>query len=77
MRRGSKHGLSRAEYQVRAHEFARRGRELPQSKLTEEVVRRIRENKDGLTANQGAERLGVHRRTIDGVRSYRTWRHVR
>ena len=75
--RGSKHGLNRAEYQVRAHEFASRGCELPHSKLTDDIVRRIRENKDGLTASQWAEYLGVHRRTIDGVRSYRTWRHVR
>lgn len=75
--RGSKHGLCRAEYQVRAHEYAARGSDLPQSKLTDDIVRRIRENKDGLTANQWAEHLGVHRRTIDGVRSYRTWRHVR
>lgn len=75
--RGSKHGLCRAGYQVIAHEYAARGRELPQSKLTDDIVRRIRENKDGLTASQWAEKLGVHRRTIDGVRSYRTWRHVR
>ena len=75
--RGSKHGLNRAEYQVRAHEFASRGCELPQSKLTDDIVRQIRENKDGLTATQWAEHLGVHRRTIDGVRSYRTWRRVR
>lgn len=75
--RDSKHGLNRAEYQVRAHEYACRGRELPQSKLNDDIVRIIRENKDGLTASQWAEYLGVHRRTIDGVRSYRTWRHVR
>ena len=68
--------MTRNEYLSRAHEFAPRGERLPQSRLNAEIVRAIRTNRRGLTARQWAEQLGVHQRTIDKVRDYRSWRHV-
>lgn len=68
--------MNRAEYRSRQRELAARGEQLPQAKLNEILVRQIRENRLGLTARQWAEQLGVHQRTIDKVRDYRSWRHV-
>ena len=76
-RRGSKHNISRAEWLENAHQYVKRGEALPQSRLTEVIVRKIRANKDGLTARQWAERIGVHHRTIEAVQAYRTWALVR
>ena len=53
-----------------------RGNRLPHAKLNPELVLEIRKNRHGLTAKQWAEKLNVHVRTIEGVRSYRTWGHV-
>jgi len=68
--------MTRAEYIERAYEFAKRGSDLPQSKLTEATVRQIRRNADGWTARQWADHLGLHVRTIEAVRQYRRWGHV-
>jgi predicted DNA-binding protein (UPF0251 family) len=68
--------MTRDEYLSRAHEFAPRGERLPHARLNAETVRAIRTNRRGLTARQWAEKLGVHQRTIDKVRDYRSWRHV-
>ena len=68
--------MTRSEYLSRAYEFAPRSERLPQSRLNAEIVRAIRTNRRGLTARQWAEQLGVHQRTIDKVRDYRSWRHV-
>lgn len=68
--------MNHTEYRSRQHELAARGEQLPQAKLNEILVRQIRENRRGLTARQWAEQLGVHQRTIDKVRDYRSWRHV-
>lgn len=68
--------MTRDEYLSRAHEFAPRGEQLPHARLNAETVRAIRTNRRGLTARQWAEQLGVHQRTIDKVRDYRSWRHV-
>lgn len=76
MTRGSRHGFDRSEWQSRAHEFASRGEARPNARLTEAKVRDIRRNVHGLTAKQWAERLGVHIRTVEAVRSYSNWRHV-
>lgn len=67
---------------------ARRGMELGQSKLNDDLVRKIRaehaakeELKRVLDANFSAEafakRYGVHKNTIDKVLTYATWRHVK
>ena len=45
-------------------------------KLTAEQVKQIRQNLQGLPAWKLAERFGVHVRTIDSIRSYRTWAHI-
>ena len=52
-----------------------RGNSLPHAKLTEPLVREIR--KPGRTARQWAQTLGLHIRTIDKVRQYRSWWHVK
>lgn len=67
--------MKRDEYLSRAYEFARRGEQLPHTKLNASLVREIRSNR-AMTARQWAEKLGVHVRTITGAREYRTWRHV-
>ena len=68
--------MTRDEYLQRHHEFHKRGNALPQSKLTPAIVRQIRANNDW-TARQWAEHLGLHQRTIEAVRQYRRWGHVR
>lgn len=71
-----------------AYGRAARGTELGQSKLNDELVRRIRaehaakeELKRVLDANFSAEafskRYGVHKNTIDKVLTFATWRHVK
>ncbi len=52
----------------------KRGADLPQSRLNPQIVRNIRASER--TSTDLAREIGVHRRTIEGVRSYRTWRHV-
>ena len=69
--------MSREEYLDNAHALAARGNQLPHAKLTPDIVRAIRANKDDWTARQWAAHLGVHRRTIDAVREYRNWGWVR
>ena len=68
--------MNRAEYISTAAFMARRGLDLPQSKLTPNLVREIRINRHGLTARGQAEKYGVHFRTIEKVRHFETWRHV-
>ena len=68
--------MTRSEYISTAILIARRGLDLPQSKLTPDLVREIRINRQGLTARRQAEKYGVHHRTIEKVRHYETWRHV-
>lgn len=79
--RPTKTGLDRANYLVRAHEFARRGADLPQTKLTGQDVARIRamkEKRDRLremiTARYSnraiAEIFGVHESTIEKALSW-------
>jgi transcriptional regulator GlxA family with amidase domain len=68
--------LDRSEYLVRAHEFAKRGEELPQTKLDQAMLDDIKsaiKQRDNLRkhiannlSNEGlARRFGVHRRTIE------------
>lgn len=56
---------------------AKRGNDLPHARLTPEVVRQIRATRGRITARQWSEQLGTHVRTIDKVRDYVTWRHVK
>ena len=66
---------------------AKRGEDLPQSKLTEDDVRLIRQAhaealaeikrlQQHVSARALAEKFGVHVRTIEKVLSYQSWRHV-
>lgn len=69
--------MTRGEFFERRHEFQCRGSQLPQSKLTEDAVREIRRNARRWSARQWAEHYALHICTIEAVRYYRTWRHVR
>ena len=75
--RASKHGICRDEWSIRAREFVRRGTDLPHSKLCERSVRAIRANRNGWTFKQQAAIYGVHWRTIEKIRRYETWVHVK
>lgn len=69
--------MTRREYaNGGAREVCPRGNDLPQAKLNPELVREIRINQHGWTAKQWANHLGLHQRTIDKVRGYRSWIHV-
>jgi len=54
---------------------AKRGNDLPHAKLNPELVRYVRSTDK--TAKQLAAELGTHIRTIEHVRVYRSWAHVR
>lgn len=60
-----------------SYENALRGNDLPQSKLNPGAVRFIRKNELGLTRQQLADTFKVHINTIDKVRTYQTWAHVK
>ena len=75
--------IERFEYEQRAYEFAKRGEDLPQTKLTRSQVDFIRAAKekreamrkeinDTLSNKALAEQFGVHYRTIEKVLSYET-----
>ena len=69
--------MTRDEYILHGAAFtAKRGKDLPQDRLTEDEVRAIRINRHGRTARQWADDLGVHIRTIDKVRDGRSWAHI-
>jgi predicted DNA-binding transcriptional regulator YafY len=57
--------------------MAARGSALTHSRLTPEIVRAIRDAKNLKTAKQLSEEFGVHHRTIEKVRYYETWSHVK
>ena len=69
-------GVNRDEYLLAPVLYAKRGADLPHSKLDEGTVRAIRDNKLGMTAKQWANKLGLHYRTIEKVRYFESWRHV-
>lgn len=68
--------MTRSEYLSKARTFAARGEQLAQARLSEDKVRWIRRNPEGLTFRQMANRLGVHHRTVEKVRYGETWGHV-
>jgi DNA-binding NarL/FixJ family response regulator len=70
--------MKRFDYQQwGAKANAKRGPELPQTKLTPDQVRLIRINRNGKTAAQLAADFGVHHRTIEKIRSRETWSHIK
>jgi predicted DNA-binding protein (UPF0251 family) len=79
--------MNRDDYLMQAHQYAHRGADLPQSKLTESQVQEIREAqqkredlrlhiKEHLSNEAMAAKFGVHVRTIEKAVSYGSWRHV-
>lgn len=86
MGRGSKHGLTRGEWEQRRTEFARRGMELPQAKLMPLDISEIRSAarqrerlrthiSDNLSNAALAKKFGVHVRSIEKVLSRESWSH--
>jgi len=76
-RKGSKHNISRDDYLCDPRKYAKNGNDLPQSKLNPGIVRKIRiQAESGITAKSQSSEYGVHIRTIEAIRSYKTWRHV-
>ena len=73
----SKHGLNRGEWLACARLYAPCGERLPQSKANPELVRKIRENRQGWPRWRWAQATGLHIRTIDKIATYETWRHIR
>lgn len=75
-RRGSKHGTDRPNTIL----YCKRGSDLPQSKLTPDLVREIRASYlpgDKENGQHGlARRYNVHQRTIEKIVTYAIWRHV-
>ena len=79
--------MDRAEYEVRAKEFVKRGMDLPQSKLTPLDVDAIRSAarqreslrnhiRDNLSNTAIAKAHGVHVRTVEKVLQGFSWVHV-
>ena len=54
-----------------------RGVDRPNALLDPAAVRHIRRNRLGLTVKALAALHGVHWRTVEKVRMFETWRHVR
>lgn len=82
-----KNTISRDDYLKTAHEFAKRGQELPQSKLMDIEIIEIRsmikqkENlkkyiKENLSNEAIAKKFNVHYRTIEKISAYETWTHL-
>jgi hypothetical protein len=77
-RPGSKHNISRNDYLCDTLKYAKRGNELPHAKVNPDIVRKIRIQADaGITAKSQASEYGVHIRTIEAIRSYKTWQSVK
>lgn len=79
--------MTREEYLCNTRPTARRGMELPHTKLPDGAIRSIREAAEKrdvlrkqITAQYSnaalAKQWGVHERTIEKVLSYETGRHV-
>lgn len=79
--------ISRDEYLKTAREFAKRGQELPQSKLMDIEVIEIRsmikqrENlrkylKEHLSNDAIAKKFDIHCRTVEKISTYETWSHL-
>ena len=78
---------TRDQYLLAASTFARRGAELPQSKLTEELVAEIRSARrqrdalrkhiaENLSNEALAKKFGVHVRTVEKAITNETWSHL-
>lgn len=77
-RRGTKHNIDRHAYLSDTLKYAKRGNDLPHAKVNPDIVRKIRIAADqGITAKSQAAEYGVHIRTIEAIRSYKTWQSVK
>lgn len=55
---------------------ARYGEQNGRAKLTEQIVREIRLNPEGLSQQKRAEKYGVNRTTIQKIENYTFWPNV-
>lgn len=69
--------IARDEYEIRAHEFCKRGEDLPGAKVNDDIVREIRANRQGLTDKRQAEKYGISESLVFKIRSRERWGHVR
>ena len=76
----SKHKIDRDEWTRRSREFVKRGEDLPQSKCTVELVRKMRAEYRYGCKNWGApalaRRYGLHVRTVEKIIAQETWIHA-
>ena len=86
-RRGSKHGLDRHEYLIRAREFANRGEGCTHSKLTADDVQAIRDAvekraelleyiRDELSNAALGAKYGIHAGYVSRIALCDAWGHV-
>jgi hypothetical protein len=68
--------IPRDEYIIRAHEFCKRGEDLPGAKINEDIVREIRANRHGLTDKKQAEKYGISESLVLKIRHRERWSHV-
>ena len=80
--------MDRFTYTQRMREFAVRGSALPQSKLNEQTVAKIRRDyararklraklETEYSAAGFAKKYGIHTRTVEKILSWQTWIHVK
>lgn len=73
-------GRKRDAWLADAHSEAKRGEQLPQSRLTVAKVREIRAAHVPYCRTNGApalaRRYGLHRRTVEKVLAYESWAHA-
>jgi ethanolamine ammonia-lyase small subunit len=79
--------MTRFEYQQREIELAKRGEDLPQSRLTDADVKAIKEAcqrradlrewiADNLSNEALARKYGVHIRTVERITQLKGWIHI-
>lgn len=87
IRRGSRHNLTREEWQCAPHAYVKRGLDLPHAKLTPLEIISIRgaarkrealrkEINDTLSNQALARQFGVSVRAIERALAYETHKHV-
>lgn len=73
-------GRTRDAWLADVHSEAKRGEQLPHSRLTAATVREIRAAHVPYCRTHGApalaRRYGLHRRTVEKVLAYASWAHV-
>ena len=69
-------GLTRREYQQCMRDYLPRGEQCVNHILTEEIVKKIRENKERKSLAQWGRELSIPWTTLRDARNYITWSHI-